>query len=613
MITMNKLAMILAIGGIVVLAASGTVQAQEPPSDTPGAWIIYPGGTEHYVGNDRHSGMYGSDVHSSIHEALGYSGALLCPGDPGHDGGDVCHWENYDPPPEGSIIELRGGISDTGPVWDIAGHPGECGGPGGCGTEKQKSLVVQQNGITIRGQDYDDGTGTMVQQEIFFNNGSATTALFYLEASDLTIENLHINSAWGTGVYSGYALAIGRYYQIGPDPHATGLTVTGNTFTNLRAMFDERPTVEDLTVVDNLVEDTYYNIFKKGVTFTGDNSITGNTFNRVGEGKGYPSLQILDNTGTTCIDDNTHSGWGSGQYAVKGDDYGLTAPINLGTGNTFVDQPGGSGAVYELYPLSAGGYAAGFFSQEDVIEGCGAANEPPVANPNGPYLGAVNTSITFDGTGSSDPDGDALTYAWDFGDSNTGSGATATHNYAAAGIYNVCLTVNDSTVDSDPACTIAVVYDPDGGFVTGGGWIWSPAGAYKDDLTLEGKATFGFVSKYKKGASVPEGNTEFVFQAADLNFHSSSYEWLVVAGARAKFKGTGTINGQGEYKFMLTAIDADINENDNFDADRFRIKIWTEDAEGNETVVYDNALGDDSDDATTEIGGGSIVIHTKKK
>jgi parallel beta-helix repeat protein len=128
-----------------------------------------------------------------------------------------------------------------------------------------------------------------------------------------------------------------------------------------------------------------------------------------------------------------------------------------------------------------------------------------------------------------------------------------------------------------------------------------------------GKATFGFVSKYKKGASVPDGQTEFVFQAADLNFHSSSYEWLVVAGSKAKFKGTGTINGEGEYKFMLTALDADINESDGFDVDRFRIKIWTEDAEGNETVVYDNALGDDSDDATTEIGGGSIVIHTKKK
>ena len=49
---------------------------------------------------------------------------------------------------------------------------------------------------------------------------------------------------------------------------------------------------------------------------------------------------------------------------------------------------------------------------------------------------------------------------------------------------------------------------------------------------------------------MPTGNTEFQFHAADLNFHSSSYEWLVVTGSDyAKFKGAGTINGEGDYKF----------------------------------------------------------------
>ena len=48
-----------------------------------------------------------------------------------------------------------------------------------------------------------------------------------------------------------------------------------------------------------------------------------------------------------------------------------------------------------------------------------------------------------------------------------------------------------------------VVYDPDGGFITGGGWIESPPGAYYDDPLLTGKANFGFVSKYMKKARVP--------------------------------------------------------------------------------------------------------------
>ena len=71
---------------------------------------------------------------------------------------------------------------------------------------------------------------------------------------------------------------------------------------------------------------------------------------------------------------------------------------------------------------------------------------------------------------------------------------------------------------------MAVVYDPTGGFVTGGGWIWPPAGAHVDDSELEAKANFGFVSKSKKGPTEPTGQTELVFQASELNFHSSSYD-----------------------------------------------------------------------------------------
>ena len=45
-------------------------------------------------------------------------------------------------------------------------------------------------------------------------------------------------------------------------------------------------------------------------------------------------------------------------------------------------------------------------------------------------------------------------------------------------------------------------------------------------LEFVGKATFGFVSKYLKGANVPSGNTAFQFTAGSLNFKSTGYEWL---------------------------------------------------------------------------------------
>ena len=49
---------------------------------------------------------------------------------------------------------------------------------------------------------------------------------------------------------------------------------------------------------------------------------------------------------------------------------------------------------------------------------CGAANQPPVSDPNGPYTGTVGVPVAFDGSGSSDPDGSVVSYDWDFGDGN---------------------------------------------------------------------------------------------------------------------------------------------------------------------------------------------------
>ncbi|PYV82115.1 MAG: hypothetical protein DMG05_28705, partial [Acidobacteria bacterium] len=130
--------------------------------------------------------------------------------------------------------------------------------------------------------------------------------------------------------------------------------------------------------------------------------------------------------------------------------------------------------------------------------------------------------------------------------------------------------------------------------------INSPAGAYAADTSLAGKASFGFVSKYQKGATIPTGETEFNYQVANFNFHSSSYQWLVVSGSLAQYKGTGTINDSGNYNFLLTALDGS--------PDGFRIKI----TDSNSIVVYDNKISSDdtmNSQNTQALGGGSIVIH----
>lgn len=185
---------------------------------------------------------------------------------------------------------------------------------------------------------------------------------------------------------------------------------------------------------------------------------------------------------------------------------------------------------------------------------------------------------------------------------------SATHQYQSAGVYTITLTVwdDDGGFDSKTLDFYVVVYDPNSGFVTGGGWIICLPGSYPADPSLSGRANFGFVSKYQRGKSAPQGNTEFQFQIANLNFHSQVYEWLVIAGAKATYKGTGTINGHGNYGFLLSAVDGDLHGGGG--VDKFRIKIW--DKDNNNVIIFDNNLGlpDDGDPATA-LSGGQITIH----
>ena len=177
---------------------------------------------------------------------------------------------------------------------------------------------------------------------------------------------------------------------------------------------------------------------------------------------------------------------------------------------------------------------------------------------------------------------------------------------ANAGVYHLMVRGSDEmgNVASEKSIVL-VVYDPDG-FAAGEGWINSPAGAYTADPTLTGKATFRFDVKYQKGAAVPTGQTEFIFPDASLIFKSTSYDWLVVSGLRAHCKGTGKINGAGNYRFALIVVD----EQGKGGLKKFRIKIWDKTTG---RTIYDNNLGyPDSITPTTIISDGNIDVLTKR-
>ena len=70
-------------------------------------------------------------------------------------------------------------------------------------------------------------------------------------------------------------------------------------------------------------------------------------------------------------------------------------------------------------------------------------NAPPAAEAGDDQTVKEGDTVAFDGSVSSDSDGDIVSYAWDFGDGNAGEGAAVTHAYAMADTYTVTLTVTD--------------------------------------------------------------------------------------------------------------------------------------------------------------------------
>ncbi len=312
-------------------------------------------------------------------------------------------------------------------------------------------------------------------------------------------------------------------------------------------------------------------------------------------------------------------------FTVQLDSLSDPSPVDLAAGLSYAfDCDDGNGMQASASPsVSCPGSAPGWrtimatvadkdsayawrFAYVEIVEACTAPGAATVTAPADPaQLGApVNVTVSF----TAAPDaGTDVTLVWSDGVTTsatpTNGQATFSRTFTSAGVYSATATVSNACGSvSASTASYVVVFDPSAGFVTGGGWIDAAPGSYTADPSLSGKTTFGFVAKYQKGANVPTGNTEFQFHANGLDFKSSSYDWLVIAGSRAQYKGSGTIKGRsGTYSFLLTAIDGGPGGAN----DAMRMKIL--DASGG--VVFDNKQGaSDTGNDATHLAGGSISI-----
>lgn len=185
------------------------------------------------------------------------------------------------------------------------------------------------------------------------------------------------------------------------------------------------------------------------------------------------------------------------------------------------------------------GGSGGGMPPPDDDDGYTTSNRAPVADAGGPYFGTTSEQLILDGSGSYDPDGDVLSYTWDFGDGSTGSGIIVSHQYDE-GIYTAILTVSDGSLsDSDTAeVTIVVENNP------------------PMDLQLSGD-TSGSVDEtlqFSAVATDPDGDLiRFVFNWDDGSDDTiSSY---VISGAT--FDVTHSWSSYGLYTVTVYAEDTD--------------------------------------------------------
>ena len=239
------------------------------------------------------------------------------------------------------------------------------------------------------------------------------------------------------------------------------------------------------------------------------------------------------------------------------------------------------------------------------------ANNPPTVNSItvSPNPVQVNTAITVSASFTDADVSDTHTATANWGDTTTSCTVTETNGsgsvscprssgYSAANVYPVSVTVSDGSASGTSPVEYASVYNPTAqGLFSGAHKFTSPAGAYAQNTSLTGDVTFGLSYKYQ--GTIPVGDKQFTmnFKNANLLFNATTVSTLVISNSMATLTGSGTINGSGNYNFLVTGV----NGGD--------IRIQITDPSNNNSVIYDTQPGAATTATPTTSVTGNIIVH----
>ena len=182
-----------------------------------------------------------------------------------------------------------------------------------------------------------------------------------------------------------------------------------------------------------------------------------------------------------------------------------------------------------------------------------SANRAPaaVASATTPTNGLAPLTVAFTGNGSTDPDGDALSYAWNFGDGTTATGKDVSKTYAVNGTYFATLTVSDGRGGTNTSQSIRV----DVGNRAPTGVIQTPA----PTLTY----TAGQTINFSGSASDPEDGTlaasKFswrVYLVHNTHEHEFAGPFNGVTSGSFIVPTNGHVEDDHHYRIQLTVTDA---------------------------------------------------------